>query len=108
MVSAIPAAIAQLNAYQKQISTPAQAIGQDRYGAQIKADRQHLERMVREQRQTNRYLSSLARQTGREVAKELGPLLASGLTGKQTGLTPHEAREIERALRKYERQLAKQ
>lgn len=106
-ILANPAMVAQINAYQKQIAKSSQTMGEAEYGASIRADRKHLANMVNEQKRTNRHLEHLAKDIGREVAHNLAPALGKGLTGKQQGLTPHDAQEIEKALNRYKRRMGK-
>ena len=100
-----PAMISQLNSYQKQIATSAKAIGQDRYGSQIQADRRNLHRQTELQERMARRLDHLAHDIGQEVAAAV--LTAGKVNGKTAGLTQHEAQQILNALNKLKRRQGK-
>jgi phage-related protein len=105
-ILANPGMIGQLNAYNKQIQSSAKAIGQDRYGSQITADRRDLRRQTHLQEQMERHLAHLAQDIGREVAKNAGGATIT-LNGKTVGLTPHEVQQLLKDIDRYKRRMRK-
>jgi TP901 family phage tail tape measure protein len=105
IISGQAGSVAQLNALQRQIKGSAQAIGMDRYGAQIRADRQNLRHQTHLQERIARRLDHLAADIGREVAARVDT--GGKVKNHPAGLSPHDAKVLDRDLKKLNRLLGK-